>query len=530
MARRNISLRIPYTVLCACVIGLVLPSCSGRESRPTNPNKNREVVEEDPFDFTTAHQQVVHFCGDCHAVPTPDQFPRVAWPDEIDQGYRFYYDSGRSDLKVPARQVVLQYYQRQAPEELRFEPIAVDNPGPVQFTRTRIAFGSERLLPLAQNPPAIANVNWVHPADSMPSLLVCDMNAGIMYEARPNSQQAISMEIHSSVQLNHPCHTSITDLDGNGQADILVADLGSFLPEDHQKGKVAWVRRDSSGEFTSDILFDGIGRVTDVQASDFDADGDLDLIVAEFGWRSTGHIHYLENQGLHDGIPVFHPRLLDDRHGCIQLPVVDLDQDGDTDFVAVISQEHETVIAFLNRGDGTFRQQVIFAADNPSFGSSGVDLVDLDQDGDTDLIFTNGDMFDLFYVVPYHAVHWMENLGSKGWKHHRLLQLPGVHRAEAGDMDGDGDLDLVACTLVTDRAIGEMKESHFDSLVWLEQVKSGEFIRHNMEKDNSTHATLELGDFDSDGDLDVAVGEFRESSETIRTDVTIWWNSTAKGE
>jgi hypothetical protein len=111
-----------------------------------------------------------------------------------------------------------------------------------------------------------------------------------------------------------------------------------------------------------------------------------------------------------------------------------------------------------------------------------------------------------------------------------VLQLPGVHRAEAGDLDGDGDLDLVACTLVTERAIGETKNMQFDSLVWLEQVNPGVFVRHVMETGNCTHATLELADFDADGDLDVAVGEFRESSEAIRTDVTIWWNSSVGGQ
>ena len=155
-------------------------------------------------------------------------------------------------------------------------------------------------------------------------------------------------------------------------------------------------------------------------------------------------------------------------------------------------------------------------------------MVDLDQDGDSDLVFTNGDMFDLFYVVPYHAVHWLENLGEEGWKHHHLTQPPGVHRAEAGDLDGDGDLDLVACTLITERAMGETKNNRFDSLIWLEQVKKGEFVRHHLESDQCNHATLELADFDGDGDLDVAVGEFRETSESVRTDVTIWWNSTAK--
>ncbi len=45
--------------------------------------------------MVAAKHQVASFCGDCHAVPTPDQFPQSAWPEEIEDGYRFYFDSGR---------------------------------------------------------------------------------------------------------------------------------------------------------------------------------------------------------------------------------------------------------------------------------------------------------------------------------------------------------------------------------------------------------------------------------------------------
>ena len=66
-------------------------------------------------------------------------------------------------------------------------------------------------------------------------------------------------------------------------------------------------------------------------------------------------------------------------------------RDGKPDFVAAITQEHETVVAFLNEGGGRFRKETIYTAPHPAFGINGMQLVDLDGDGDLDVLLTNGD-------------------------------------------------------------------------------------------------------------------------------------------
>lgn len=279
-------------------------------------------------------------------------------------------------------------------------------------------------------------------------------------------------------------------------------------------------------------LLENVGRVADVRVSDFDGDGDDDLVVAEFGWRSTGGVHLLINQGFTDDDPSsisFQKKLLDDRSGTIHVPTTDLDGDGRVDFIALISQEHEKVVAFLNKVDG-FRKVELFQAPDPSFGSSGIELVDLDQDGDLDILYTNGDTFDSALVKPYHGILWLENRGELNFVEHRLTQFPGVHRALAADLDGDGDMDIVSTSLLPHKVFRGEKKSDYDSVIWLEQTTPGKFRRHSIERGVPVHSALTLGDFDSDGDIDLAVSHFLQTEQTKNVSVSLFWNDGAAPE
>ena len=178
------------------------------------------------------------------------------------------------------------------------------------------------------------------------------------------------------------------------------------------------------------IVLSHLGRVCDIQAADFDGDGDLDLVVAVFGWHVAGEILLLEQRRAADGSVEFIRRTLDARHGTIHVPVVDLNRDGRPDFVALIAQEHETVVAFLNKGGGNFEKRTLFSAPNPAFGCSGLQMIDLDGDGDLDAVLSNGDVYDSPLIKPYQGVSWLENTGAeRPFVRHVIGAVYGASRA-----------------------------------------------------------------------------------------------------
>jgi hypothetical protein len=161
-----------------------------------------------------------------------------------------------------------------------------------------------------------------------------------------------------------------------------------------------------------------------------------------------------------------------------------------------------------------------------TYGSSGLELTDLDADGDIDILYTNGDAFDNGFVNPSHGVQWLENQGQLKFAFHRLTDLTGAYVATAGDLDLDGDLDIVAVSWLPS---GVKPDNVLDkpraSVICLEQVAPGQFVRHTLEQNETFHAAIELADFDHDGDLDFAVAShFLSRTEPSPYWLAIWWN------
>lgn len=499
-------------LLLACV---VVGGCNGDRSATDSAPKATEVA-------VGRNDAVVEaFCGNCHRMPDPGSFSKEDWRAEVLRGYGFYFASGRTDLKEPVQAEAIEYFISRAPEKLEL-PVAseVDLALYDQFRQQEIRIeGIDNV--------AVSFIDVIQLEDPWGRcLLVSDMRNGnvILIPCSADGQLGTPYVVG---QVANPAGVAVGDWDGDGWQDLVVADLGSFLPADTKNGAVACFRRlpdDANGGFEKHVLHQGMGRVATVDLADFDRDGNTDLLVGEFGWHDTGSITLLRRIAKDNPWGELAATILDPRPGTIHLPVVDLNEDGAPDFIALLSQHYEQILAFINDGQGKFTTKEIFAAPDPSYGSSGIELVDVNGDGRLDILYTNGDSFDSFTLKSFHAVRWFENQGDLQFKEHPLGKMPGAHRALFADIDGDQAGDIVASAFLPKDLIKATASIAPESLVFWRRSEENRFEKHVLERGKSTHAAMELADLDGDGCSEIIVGHFGDGEQDGLPALTIWWS------
>lgn len=371
--------------------------------------------------------------------------------------------------------------------------------------------------PMDDSKPWITNLTIVDlDADGLKDVVACDAKLNRICWIKQLARGKFK-ELKIGSEVRGPAHVSPCDIDLDGDLDLLIAKMGMIFPNNDKIGAVVVLENRGTGQFSNRTVVDNIARVTDVRCGDFDDDGDKDLAVGQFGY-DDGEIRWLENKG--DW--VFDSHVLLKLSGTIHTPVADMDGDGDLDIVALVSQEWEEIYVFENDGSGTFETRRIYGSTNEDFGSSGIAIVDLDLDGDVDILYTNGDAFD--YIPPgprpWHGIQWLENKGGMKFVYHRIGDLPGAYAANGVDVDGDGDLDVVAVS-----GFNDWDSPDANSMVWFENGGDMGFVRHDLASDPTHLLVLDNADMDGDGWIDFVSGGFYAYPPYDRMGrVTLWKN------
>ena len=369
-------------------------------------------------------------------------------------------------------------------------------------------------------PPQISNIAVADlDGDDLPDIIVCDTKNNTVSWIR-QFPMGVYTETTLVKDLIAPAHVQVADFDKDGDKDIMIAVLGMLFPSNDKIGSVVVLENDGKCNFKKHVLVDKIARVSDVRAGDLDGDGDMDLAVVQFGY-DDGETRWIENLGNWN----FKSHILQSLSGPINVEIVDIDQDGDLDLVSIVSQEWEEMYCFVNDGKGNFQPKLLWGSNNEDFGSSGIYICDLNKDGRPDILYTNGDAFD--YIPPrgrpWHGVQWLENKGDVNFEFHRICNFIGSYSVRPADIDGDGDLDLFA---VSGFNLWENPEAQ--SFIWIENIGNMQFKKHDIANTPTHLLTLEPGDFNKDGLTDFVTGGMHTYPPFDRLGrITLWMNNGA---
>jgi hypothetical protein len=220
------------------------------------------------------------------------------------------------------------------------------------------------------------------------------------------------------------------------------------------------------------------GRSMDAEFADLDSDGDLDLVLAtEFGqnvvmfWEKNRFV--LKPDAIAQG----------KRYDTEDIAIADLDNDGDLDLF-LVAEDDQTNELYINNGDGTF----VDASDTiPVTGvSNSVLALDVDADGDQDILI--GNRGTNFLLINDGNARFTDESDSRFPK-----QSDTTQDIEAGDINGDGFVDLVVANEQANRIlINDGKGNFADETEDRIGIRSTEETRE-----------ADLGDIDNDGDLDL---------------------------
>jgi len=254
--------------------------------------------------------------------------------------------------------------------------------------------------------------------------------------------------------------------------------------------------------------------------ADLDGDGDLDVVLSNLRHETETTIWAGPTLWINQGGGKFTPRRVN--FGGSSTVVGDVDGGGDADIV----QMGYPVTLYRNQGGeqggkpGDFKQGNSIAPqeyphDWSSIGS--IALGDLNNDGRLDalvgyccsIVIEGQAGEDKFH--PFLPFVWINTLDENGFLRGHSLNLSSLGdlpmRPTLGDLDGDGDLDVLA-------AILPPKGAHYDSAdrVLLNDgsgsfADSGQRLENASTSGAAASAGVALGDLDGDGDLDALIGK-----------------------
>lgn len=422
--------------------------------------RNYEWVLNWSFQFGRRAWDVLPILPTVTAPVGEDQRERLTWARRIVIGKDVQFVDQQADEPRSTREILTQWV---SDRKKRWE--AASHEEPISQTRgdenqERTASGihfSEHLIADDYSYPyGIAAADLDGDGDLDLTSADCKTNDSLYWFENDGTGQFARHIVQNKEPARLERH-AVGDIDGNGYPDIVIVK--------NLKGHLLWFensgRPREGNPWRRHVITTKLPGAYDVTLANFDGDGDLD--VAASSWLLGNQFAWYENDGTPDDGAWTKHLIEDELDETRTIRAADFDGDGDIDLL------------------GT-------AAGNPR---------DTDADGQLD-------------IVPG-VVLWYENTchaGAIHWKRHEIDRSPRPMHGEPADIDGDGDLDVVLAlgmSAPTDTA-------HTHQVLWYENngaPAAGTWPKHVIAARFPDGIEAVAGDLDGDGDTDVVASSWR---------------------
>jgi large repetitive protein len=311
--------------------------------------------------------------------------------------------------------------------------------------------------------------------DGAADIIVANLNSDTLSVLKNNGNGTFAEKVDYATG-DYPRSVISDDVDGDGDADLLFVNYSNT---------VSVLKNNGNGTFAEKVDYATGDYPLSVTIADIDGDGDGDALVANH-WSNT--VSVLKNNG--NG--TFEARL-DYVTGLYPVSVTSADVDDDGDVDVIVANEYSNTVSVLkNNGNGTFTAKADYATgDRPE----SVISADVDGDGDADMIVSNLDS---------NTVSVLKNNGN-GTFAAKVDYATGEApiSVTSADVDRDGNTDIIALNEVG------------DPVSVLKNNGNGTFAAKVDYGTGYGPYSVTSADVDGDGDPDVIVANWGNATVSV---------------
>jgi len=412
-------------------------------------------------------------CGTCHLTPTPSSLTTKIWEQSILPEMSTYFQwqsvskyeyakthfnkkKGSLPMNDKTWSSIVSYYSDNSPTTID----TIQNVLPLQNIFEEVTLSNICEL------PTVTAIEF----DADKQQLLC---------ASSNRLSSISKSYEINTVLNS--EMTITDIKLRGSEEIYYLDVGTLAPNDLPTGSLNYFDREKNA---NKVLKTGLRRPVHILSLTDK------ILISEHGNNIGKYSEYdIESGDLIDQIPL---------PGIYKTFEADIDNDGKSEIILQIGQGKEGIYVWSED-----RQLEGLVISPPEYGTSDLDIADVNGDGYLDLLVTNGDNADYSGIPkPYHGLRIYLNDGTGSFEEKYFYQMYGATQVRCIDANADGKKDILVSSffpMQVDQSIVYLQqndeEMDFDAFTF-DHAIDGRWL------------VMDVGDVDGDGDEDVFLGSF----------------------